>query len=220
MTHRVKQGRPQAIDAQAVWRSQAFWGTMVWIHENLLEHGRLIPRDFYILAALTDREAKIAAGIEIDPMTSKRLVGQLQKQFADEYEGGEGVGPRSAEGDKQRLKEEGMIYFDETLSQNTARGWRVAAKGMAEMNGISDGLGNLIATQHTKLQEILPNEGKIMTEEDGFYDRGKSFFGSWRKVAASAAVLTLLTLASAAEAGPRGFADETLTQPTLLSVMD
>ena len=198
----------------AAWRSQAFWGTTVWLHEALLSK-RILLRHFYILAALTDREAMIVADIEVEPMTSSRLTEQLQKQFADEYEGEREVGARMAEKDKKFLDEEGLIYFDNTVVEGGKLGWRVTDKGLTMMNDISDDLGNLAITQAKELQNLLPKKGVVMTEKDGFYNRIKAFFKKARLAVAVPAIVlaSMIATADVAEAGPRGFADETLTLP-------
>lgn len=201
----------------AAWRSQAFWGATVWLHEALLSK-RILLRHFYVLASLTDREAKIVAGIDIDPMTSSRLTEQLQKQFADEYEGDREVGARMAEKDKKLLDEEGLIYFDNSVVKAGKLGWRVTDKALTMMNDISDGLGNLAITQAKELQTLLPEKGEVMTEEDGFYNRIKAFFkkAKWAVAVPAIVLASMVATADVAEAGPRGFADETLTAPMML----
>ncbi len=201
----------------AAWRSQAFWGTTVWFHEALLDK-KLKLKHFYILAALTDREAKIVAGVDIDPMTSSRLTDQIRKQFANEYEGELEVGTRMAEKEKKFLDEEGLIYFDSAATQGKKLGWRVTDKALTMINDISDGLGNLATTQAKELQDLIPERGVVMTEEDGFYNRIRSFFKKAKLAIAIPAIVlaSMVATADVAEAGPRGFADETLTSPMML----
>jgi hypothetical protein len=227
-------GVPSEIET-AAWRSQAFWGLLVWVDEHMISTN-LKLRHYYTLAALVDREEEARAGVMPKQMTTMRLTDSLRRQFAGEYdqETDPERGQRQAENDLVLLRgtddqAKALIYYDAE-----GLGWRPTPRATAMMRDISDDLGKLAFAQVDLLQKIIPERNEQVTEnKDGFYNRAKGFLARVGKVLAVIAVA--VTVAGAAvgshhqpyaegyavaaavpaqvqiATGPRDFADETLT---------
>ena len=90
---------------KAVFRSQSFWGTMVWVDENFISTP-FKPRHYYLLAALMDREAQHNIGVKLDEMTTGRLTDLLRKDFYEDES--PVISNRQAENDLKFLRSDKM----------------------------------------------------------------------------------------------------------------
>lgn len=231
--------------AVAAWRSQAFWGLLVWVDEKLISTS-LKMRHYYALAALVDREVRYAAGVPLDKMTSARLTTSMRKEFHGEYDQSDPeLSQKQAENDLafMRSKDDAsraLIYNDEG-----GIGWRPTERGTRIFHDIADDLGRLALTQAKLLETLAPERTDKVTEADGFYNRAKKLLKGLKPgrallarisvVVAVVATISLFegfgsltydTAKGQAEspvgihieqaAGPRDFGDGTLTRPLMV----